>query len=126
MSECTMTVHGATKVANQEKLANDPHAAQAPGLFDPCFMSSLGPALPVLQEKGVKLAVNAGASDAELLAKEVTATIKHLGLTLKVAWIEGDEVMDAVKKLKSEGEKFKSLIDGRNLDEWGYDPIYAQ
>ena len=107
-------------------MAGDPNATPAPGLFDPTFLSSLRPALPVLEEKGVKLAVNAGASDAELLARDVKGTIKDLGLNLKVAWIEGDEVMDQVMALKKKGGSFPSLVDGRGLDEWGYEPIYAQ
>lgn len=120
-----MTVHGAIKMANKQKLAADPSAKIA-GIFDPCFMSSLSPAFPIIAEKGIKIAVNAGASDAELLAREVSKEVKAAGLNLKVAWIEGDEVMDAVKELKSKGETFPSLTDGKKLDEWGYEPVYAQ
>ncbi|CAK7228054.1 hypothetical protein SBRCBS47491_006774 [Sporothrix bragantina] len=120
MSECTMTIHGALKVAREGK------DGQGPGLFDPCFMGSLTPALPVLQANGVKLAVNAGASDAELLAREVKKKIDELGLTLKVAWIEGDEVTKQVKDLIAKGEKFTNLDTGKDLVEWGLEPIYAQ
>ncbi|KIH91927.1 hypothetical protein SPBR_01500 [Sporothrix brasiliensis 5110] len=120
MSECTMTIHGALKVAREGK------EDQGPGLFDPCFMGSLTPGLPVLQANGVKLAVNAGASDAELLAREVKSKITELGLSLKVAWIEGDEVTPQVKDLIAKGEKFTNLDTGKDLSEWGYEPIYAQ
>jgi hypothetical protein len=121
-----MTIHGATKVDNKKKLETDPSAPPPAGLFDPCFMGSLGPALPIIAENKVKIAVNAGASDAELLAREVVAAVKELGLDLKVAWIDGDEVMDAVKALMNKGNSFQSLIDGRNLDEWGHEPVTAQ
>jgi hypothetical protein len=87
-----MTVHGAIKMANKKKLVADPSAI-IPGIFDPCFMSSLSPGLPIIAEKGIKIAVNAGASDAQLLAKEVAAEVKKAGLNLKVAWIEGDDIV---------------------------------
>ena len=98
----------------------------AAGFYDPCFMGSLTPALQVMQENGVKLAVNAGASDPDLLAKEVKAKIQELGLSLKVAWIEGDEVTPQFNELRKKGEKFASLDTGKGIDEWGLDPICAQ
>ena len=121
-----MTAHGALKVANQEKLSKDPNASSGPAIFDPCFMSSLSPALPYLKSNNVKLAVNAGASDAELLAREVKSEVDRLNLGLKIAWIEGDEVMAQVNALRKSGEKFTNLDTGKDLDDWGYDPIYAQ
>lgn len=121
-----MTAHGALKTARQEKLATDPNGQSGPGLFDPCFMSSLSPALPYLKSNSVKLAVNAGASDAELLAREVKKEVESQGLDLKIAWIEGDEVTSQVKDLRKAGEKFTNLDTGKGLDEWGLEPIYAQ
>ena len=126
MSECTMNIHGATKTDNQSKLAQDPNASTGPGLFDPCFMSSLAPALQYLKSNNVKLAVNAGASDAELLAREVKKEVNQLNLDLKVAWIEGDEVTAQVQDLRSKGDKFVNLDTGKNLEEWGHEPVYAQ
>jgi 4-hydroxy-3-methylbut-2-enyl diphosphate reductase IspH len=126
MSECTMTLHGAAKIHEKERLAKDPHAVAGPGFFDPCFMGSLAPGLPVLQQNNVKLAVNAGASDPELLVREVKKKIDELGLKLKVAWIEGDEVTPQFNELRKNGEKFTNLDTGKNIDEWDYDPMCAQ
>jgi hypothetical protein len=126
MSECTMTLHGAQKTAQKERLAKDPSAEAGPGIYDQCFMSSLGPALPVLQEKRVKLAVNAGASDPHLLAKDVKARVQELGLSLKVAWVEGDEVTVQMNQLRKSGESFNSLDTGKPLSEWGHEPVCAQ
>ncbi|KAK5015610.1 hypothetical protein LTR16_004717 [Cryomyces antarcticus] len=96
------------------------------GLYDPSFMDNLRPALPYIQEKGTKVAVNAGASDTELLAKLVAKTIKKEDLNLKVAWIEGDEVMDVVQELMEQGEKFENICLDGNLKDWGFEPIAAQ
>ncbi|KAK5167454.1 uncharacterized protein LTR77_007153 [Saxophila tyrrhenica] len=126
MSECTMTIHGAQRTAERERLAKDPRATPGPGFFDPCFMGSLAPALPILEQNKVKLAVNAGASDPDLLAKEVVKKVGELGLNLKVAWIEGDEVTPQFKELRKAGEKFTNLDTGNSIDEWDYEPICAQ
>ncbi len=47
-------------------------------------MANLTPALPQLAKKGIKLAVNAGASDTEKLAKVVVKAVSDAGLDLKV------------------------------------------
>jgi hypothetical protein len=121
MAEGTMVMHG----VNKSKKLQDPNTAFGP-CYDPYFLSTLGPALPVLQEKGVKLAVNAGASDAGMLAKEVASKIKELKLNLKVAYIEGDECIDQIKELQRKGDPLRNLDTGKSLDEWGFKPIYAQ
>ncbi|KAK2737812.1 hypothetical protein FQN57_007370 [Myotisia sp. PD_48] len=121
MSECTMTLHGAEKAENQRACKTD-----TVGLYDPTFMDNLRPSLATIQQKGIKVAVNAGASDTEKLASVVDAEIKKLGLNLKVGWVEGDEVMDTVNKLLAKGEKFKNICTGGEFKDWGFDPLYAQ
>lgn len=116
-----MAMHG----VNKSKRLQDPKAPSGP-CYDPYFLGTLGPALPVLQEKGVKLAVNAGASDAALLAAEVASRVKELGLSLKVAYIEGDECIDQIRELRKKGDPLKNLDTGKSIDQWGFEPIYAQ
>jgi hypothetical protein len=87
MSECTMGWHGAAKA---EIIKNGGSDAEHVGLFDPSFMDTFTPALPLIAEKGIKVAVNAGASDTEMLAQIVEKTCKAAGINLKVAWIQGD------------------------------------
>ncbi|RDW77748.1 hypothetical protein BP6252_05801 [Coleophoma cylindrospora] len=122
MSECTMSWHGAAK---SEILAKG-DTGDRPGLYDPSFMANVTPALPLLAEKGIKLAVNAGASDTEMLAKAVQAAVKDAGLNLKVAWVQGDEVLDVVNRLLKQGEKFENICFGGELKDWGFDPVAAQ
>ncbi|KAK4891379.1 hypothetical protein LTR27_010033 [Elasticomyces elasticus] len=123
MSECTMSWHGAAKADFAKKGISDEERA---GLYDPSFMANITPALSLLQEKGIKLAVNAGASDTEKLAKIVVEAVKEQGLNLKVAWIEGDEVMEAVNKLVANGEKLENICFGGDLKDWGFEPLAAQ
>lgn len=119
----TMSWHGAAKNEFTKKGVSD---AERAGLYDPSFMANLTPALPVLQKKGIKLAVNAGASDTEKLAKVVIEAIEAAGLNLKVAWIEGDDVMEAVDKLLAKGGKFENICFGGDLKDWGFEPVAAQ
>ncbi|KIW04668.1 uncharacterized protein PV09_04407 [Verruconis gallopava] len=126
LSECTMTLHGAQKVDNERLRAEGKLMEEPVGLFDPTFMDNLGPALPDIAKKGIKVAVNAGASDTQLLASRVQDEVNRQGLNLKVAYVEGDEVTDVVNRLIKQGEEFTSLMTGKPLKDWGYTPIYAQ
>lgn len=126
LSECTMTLHGAQKVDNGKLRAQGKLMEEPMGLFDPTFMENLSPALPDIAQKGIKVAVNAGACDTQLLAALVEEEVKKQGLQLRVAYVEGDEVTDTVNRLIKEGEPFPSLMTGEDLKDWGYTPIFAQ
>src|ERR1700712_429227 len=91
LSECTMTIHGAQKTANERLRAEGKLMEEPVGLFDPTFLENLSPALADIAAKGIKVAVNAGASDTPLLANLVQEEVTKLGLNLKVAYVEGDE-----------------------------------
>jgi len=84
LSECTMTFHGAQKVENEKLRDEGKLPEDTAGLFDPTFMDNLVPALPYVKSKGIKIAVNAGASDTGMLAKRVEDEVKRQGLDLKV------------------------------------------
>jgi len=126
LSECTMTLHGGQKVENERLRAVGKLYEEPMGLFDPTFIENLAPALPDISRKGIKVAVNAGACDTELLANTVRDEVQRQGLDLKVAYIEGDEVTEIVNQMIKQGEKFTSLMTGEDLQDWGYTPIYAQ
>jgi hypothetical protein len=126
LSECTMTLHGAQKVENNKLLKEGLLEEDPVGLFDPTFMENLSPALPYMQSKSIKMAVNAGASDTEMLAKKVEEEVKRQGLDLKVGWVSGDEVTETVRRLYEGGEAFTSLMNGKPLKEWGEELICAQ
>ena len=68
------------------------------------FLEEVDPAIPWMAKKGVKLAVNAGASDVHGLAEEVRKLIQKHGVDLKVGVVDGDDVTDAVLDLYEKGE----------------------
>ncbi|KPM43055.1 hypothetical protein AK830_g3529 [Neonectria ditissima] len=119
MSEYNMTMRAGGKVNSQG--ASDE--------FETSFLEALEPALPHLASRKIKVAVNAGGSDTQKLHGVVVEKIRAAGLNLQVAWIGGDEVMEAVQKARSQGQEFKSLTNGAfpaRLADWEFDPIYAQ
>jgi DNA-binding ferritin-like protein (Dps family) len=131
LSEMTMTVHGSGKVKNRSSqngivpLTLEERKQNA--MFAETFISCFEPAIPNLVKNGAKLAVNAGASDTELLADVVVDMLEKQGAGhLKVAWIEGDDVTGQVNALIKKGEKFESLMHGKQLEQWGMEPICAQ
>jgi hypothetical protein len=128
LSELTMTIHGTGKIRNMEQMlkARTFEEKLDYAMFAENFLDCFLPAVPDLATKGVKLAVNAGASDTELLAQLVDKKVKDLGYNLKVAWIEGDDVTGAVKGMLNKGEGFRSLMHNKSVEEWGLDPVCAQ
>lgn len=131
MSENVMTVQGAGKrkaiAARAKSSAPRTLEERVQGAqFAPQFSHSFALALPHLARNRIKLAVNAGGSDTEMLAEVCEKLVRAGGYGLKVAWVEGDEVFDAFEELRAGGEKFQSIIDGKTLDEWGYEPVAAQ
>lgn len=95
--------------------------------YEPTFLEALEPALPHIAKYGIKVAVNAGASDTQMLHKVVTKLIAAKGLDLSVAWISGDEVLPQLLEAQKRGESpFENICTGQQLDDWQFEPIYAQ
>lgn len=130
LSEMTMTIHGTGKVRKLAEVGDfkaltfEEQVENA--MFAENFMDCFDPAIDDLAKRGIKLAVNAGASDSEILAKLVQKRVKERGHNLKVAWVEGDEVTGVVKSMLEKGEGFRSLMHDRTVQEWGLDPVCAQ
>ncbi len=134
LSEMTMTIHGSgkqktvkelkTKSQNFAELSLEQQLQSA--MFAENFMDCFIPAIDDLANRGIKLAVNAGASDTEVLAKLVQQKVKERGHDLKVAWIEGDEQTENIRRLIKEGETFESLMHGRKIQDWEQEILCAQ
>jgi hypothetical protein len=109
MSECNMTLRGSDKRdrLTQQKMSSG-STVVAKG-YEPYFLEELDPAIPWLAKRGVKVAVNAGASDVHGLAEEVKALIKKHGVDLKVGVVDGDDVTDAVLDLYQKGKQMPTI-----------------
>ncbi|KAF2843299.1 DUF1446-domain-containing protein [Patellaria atrata CBS 101060] len=130
LSENVMTGYGAGKQRARKNQSTEGSKTLEERMktanYASTFLQCFEPAIDEIAKNGTKLAVNAGASDTELLAEVCQKMIKDAGHDLKVVWVEGDDVTDAFKQMVADGNTFTSLTDGRTLKEWGFDPICAQ
>lgn len=134
MSEANMTSRAALKtdtLAAQGGLPADDKTpaigADGPGAYEPTFLEALAPALADIARYKIKVAVNAGASDTKLLHQVVTDMVQQRGLDLKVAYVSGDEVLPTVLQAQKEKRSaFENICTGELLDDWKFEPIYAQ
>lgn len=95
--------------------------------YEPTFLEALEPALPHIAKHGIKVAVNAGASDTKKLHEVVVKMVAAKGLNLSVAWISGDEVLPQLLDAQTRGESlFENICTGQRLNDWQFEPIYAQ
>jgi hypothetical protein len=65
--------------------------------YDPLLEDRMRAVLPVCVAKGIKIVTNMGAANPEAAARKTAEIAKSLGLSLKVAAIVGDDVLDACK-----------------------------
>ena len=80
------------------------------------FLHHLEPAFSEVLKRGVKVVVNAGGLNPRGLASAVTALAGKLGLSPKVATVEGDNLRPRIDQLIAEGNLFQNLESGKPLD----------
>ncbi|KAK5044466.1 hypothetical protein LTR84_010747 [Exophiala bonariae] len=111
---------GNMPACSTRKLAGEPG-------FEASFLEVLEPVLPKIAERGVKVAVNAGGSDAQLLATIVQKLSDQQNLDLIVAWVSGDDVFEQVNKHLTSGKAVLNSIDtGEQISDWKFKPVAAQ
>jgi hypothetical protein len=66
--------------------------------FDPLLEERMRAVLPVCAAKGIKIVTNMGAANPLGAARKTAAIAKSMGLSLKVAAVTGDDVLDACKQ----------------------------
>jgi succinyl-CoA synthetase alpha subunit len=109
MSECNMTVRGNDKQSLSAQKASSKSTSVA---YEQSFVDKVDPAIPWLAKRGIKMAVNAGASDVVGLADAVKLLVKKHGVDLKVGYVDGDDVTDAVLEAYRNGTYLKMIAGG--------------
>jgi hypothetical protein len=66
--------------------------------FDPLLEERMRAVLPICAAKGIKIVTNMGAANPLAAARKTAAIAKSMGLSLKVAAVVGDDVLDACKE----------------------------
>ncbi|KAL2014093.1 hypothetical protein VTN00DRAFT_1618 [Thermoascus crustaceus] len=94
--------------------------------YEKSFLNSIEPALSTIAKKGIKVIVDAGASDTEALCTKVQEMTAAQALSLKVAWISGDEVLPQVQAAIQGGTTtvLTDISTGRPLGKLPFEPIY--
>jgi Acyclic terpene utilisation family protein AtuA len=92
MSEISMAFRGSEK-ADRQASRQELEALS----FEMSFIAALKPGMKNIAKHKQKVAVNAGACDAEAMARRVQDLCEEQGTRLKVAWVTGDDVCTTQK-----------------------------
>ena len=65
--------------------------------YDPLLEERMRAVLPVCAAKGIKIVTNMGAANPDAAARKTAEIAKSLGLSLKIAAVIGDDVLDACR-----------------------------
>lgn len=101
LAEVTMSLLARARI-------KDPGAGYAPDC-----VAYLEPALPTMAQKGVRVVSNGGGVNPVGCKLALEAIIAKLGLGLRVAIVEGDDVMPLIDKLRAGG--LREAVSGRPL-----------
>jgi len=76
-------------------------------------------------DKNIRVVSNAGGLNPASLARALEKIAEELGVSPKIAYIEGDNLMPRLNDLQEEGEPFTHMDRGVSLKEAGAQPISA-
>ena len=79
-------------------LAQQARLKDPEGGFDPLLEERMRAVLPICAAKGIKIVTNMGAANPLAAARKTASLAKSMGLSLKIAAVVGDDVLDACKQ----------------------------
>lgn len=85
------------------------------GGFPPDFIAYLKPNLKELTQRGIKVVTNAGGVNPAGCRDALEAAARELGLTLRIAIVEGDDVLPLLDRMRAAGTRDAS--SGREMPE---------
>ena len=89
------------------------------------FLKQINQIAKSCKEKNIKIVSNAGGLNPKSMAIEIEKILKEQSIDMKVAFIDGDDLMPTISNLKKSGEEFKNIDKGIKLDESGCSPLTA-
>jgi Acyclic terpene utilisation family protein AtuA len=89
------------------------------------FLRQMEECLGLAVERGVKVVANAGGLNPAALAAELRALAGRLGVPVRVAHVEGDDLLGRLPELQAAGEAFAHLDSGTPLAAAGVAPVTA-
>ena len=73
------------------------------------FLKQIKDVAQSCKEKNIKIVTNAGGLNPSSMAVEIEKILKELSIELKVAYIDGDDLMPRISELNNEGELFNNM-----------------
>ena len=89
------------------------------------FLRQMEEVMGTCLERKIKVVSNAGGLNPKGLADALQTLAEKLGLSPKIAYIEGDDLLPRLAELQAQGEAFVHLDKGTPLQEAGAQPISA-
>ena len=113
LAEITMSIM-------QKQLARDPNAGYARD-----FVTQVEPLLEDVVARKIKIITNAGGVNPSACAEALFAAARDRGLTLKVAVIEGDNILPRLPELREQGVGLKNMETGEELGDYARSVLSA-
>ena len=114
LAELTMTILYNQKIKRGENLG-----------YVGTFLKQFRDVAKLCNDQNIKIVSNAGGLNPASMAAEVENIIKELNLDLKVAYIDGDDLMPRLDELSSSGEKLKNIDKNNDLFSYEKKPLTA-
>ncbi|MDQ0380650.1 acyclic terpene utilization AtuA family protein [Amycolatopsis thermophila] len=89
------------------------------------FVDQIRPHLAALAARGVKVVTNAGGFHPAALAEKLRKVAADEGVALRVAHVEGDNVLSRLGEYAAAGHRMENLDTGAPLASWGHEPLAA-
>jgi len=113
LAELTMSILWRTRLRN-------PDAGYAT-----TFLTQMEEVLGACLERGIKVVSNAGGLNPAGLAERLSKVAGDLGLSPRIAYVEGDDLLERLDDLQDEGHEFRNLDRGTPLAAAGITPLTA-
>jgi hypothetical protein len=89
------------------------------------FLAQIRPHLAEIASRGIKVVVNAGGFNPAGLAHALRLLCIEAGAKLKIAHVEGDNILSSLAQLRESGFAMEHLDTGEPLSSWAGQPIAA-
>jgi len=89
------------------------------------FLKQIKDVAASCKEKNIKIVSNAGGLNPKSMAYEIEKILDELSIDLKVAYIDGDNLIPRMSELKKQGEDFLNIEKKISLNDSGCDPLTA-
>ena len=87
------------------------------------FLKQVKEIAKTCNEKNIKIVTNAGGLNPKSMASEIQKILKEQALDMKVAYIDGDDLMPEMSNLIGNGEEFVNIDKNTSLKNSGYTPL---